>query len=123
LWCSCALQFFNAETDQYTVQMHLDKREVRLDLDKFMWRLADKHQKSQAGAAADQAGAAAAAGPAGDSLVGQRIQVWWKDDKCFYSGKVTVSCSYQQARCLCGSQVRRFDSIQYVGICNSMPHQ
>lgn len=92
------LQFFNAETDQYTVQMHLDKREVRLDLDKFMWRLADKHQKSQAGGAADQAGAAAAAaGPAGDSLMGQRIQVWWKDDKCFYSGKVTVSRSCQQA--------------------------
>jgi len=87
LWCSCALQFFNSETDQYTVQMHLDKLEVMLDLDKFMWRLADKHQKSQAGGAADQAGAA------GDSLVGQHIQVWWKDDKCFYSGKVTVSCS------------------------------
>lgn len=81
------LQYFNSVTKEYTVQLHANKQEVKLELEQMLWKLGPKQEKPKA--AADAAAAGGGSG-AGDSLVGQRIRVWWKDDKEWYCGKVTV---------------------------------
>jgi hypothetical protein len=63
---------------------------------------ADAVQPSGAEAAAARAAAegraAAGGGPAGAAAVGWRVGIWWRDDQCFYYGRVDAHSADTGAR-------------------------
>ena len=72
---------------------------------------ADAVQPSGAEAAAARAAAegraAAGGGPAGAAAVGWRVGIWWRDDQCFYYGRVDALSADTGARARAGGRAAR----------------
>lgn len=83
--CCALLQFYDAATKEYTIQILSDKQVIKHTLEHTLWRMA---RRSDAGSG--PAAAAAGKGPEREGLVGQRIEVWWPAEKEYFAGKVTV---------------------------------